>query len=56
MPNKCVCCGEEADSMALCDRPHCGPCYDIHVQFLDDECHCGGDGVVYGLSSKLFFI
>ncbi len=44
--DKCVCCGKKADSMAMCDRPHCGPCYDIHVQFLDDECHCTGDGRV----------
>lgn len=56
MNEPCVNCGEESDEMALCDRPHCGPCYDIHVQFADDECHCDGSGIVYGLSSELFFI
>ncbi len=44
----CVCCGEESDDMAQCDRPHCGSCYDIHVELEDKECHCDGDGIVLG--------
>ncbi len=46
--DKCVCCGEEADSMAMCDRPHCGSCYDIHIELEDDECHCDDSNVVKG--------